>query len=236
MISLRVFTTDLLRGSRGRPSAPWHSISDLVTFTYLVRISRKYELDAPRLLRSIHSAWLQGESSFDDVSIRRRQMIGDDGVFLITQNGQVMTQLKLTSKLLEYLGKTDLRSLQLEGRSLGERVRPEPEDLMIKDLNSETRRFNLQVKVAEKSTPRIILSRQGRELLLSTATISDGSGTIKLPLWNAQVDVVSVGDTLHIENAQLKRFRGELQVSVGKSTTLKVVGKGKDRSNSASSS
>jgi len=162
-------------------------------------------------------------------------MMGNDGVFLITQNDHVMTQLKLTSKLLEYLGKTDLRSLQLEGRSLGERVRSEPVDLMIKDLSSETRRFNLQAKVAEKSTPRIILSRQGRELLLSTATISDGSGTIKLPLWNAQVDVVSVGDTLHIENAQLKRFRGELQVSVGKSTTLKVVGKGNDRSNSASS-
>lgn len=161
--------------------------------------------------------------------------MGNDGVFLITQNDHVMTQLKLTSKLLEYLGKTDLRSLQLEGRSLGERVRSEPVDLMIKDLSSETRRFNLQAKVAEKSTPRIILSRQGRELLLSTATISDGSGTIKLPLWNAQVDVVSVGDTLHIENAQLKRFRGELQVSVGKSTTLKVVGKGNDRSNSASS-
>lgn len=227
MISLRVFTTDLLRGTRGRPSAPWHSISDFVSFTYLVRISRKYELDAPRLLRSIHCAWLQGESSFDDISIKRRKMTGDDGVFLITQNDHVMTQLKLTSKLLEYLGKTDLRSLRFEGRSLGEKISSEPEDLMIKDLSSEAKGFNLQAKVAEKSTPRVILSREGRELLLSTATISDGSGTIKLPLWNSQVDAVSVGDTLRIENAHLKRFQGELQVSVRKSTTLKVVGKGK---------
>jgi len=129
--------------------------------------------------------------------------------------------------LLEYLGKTDLRSLRFEGRSLGEKISSEPEDLMIKDLSSEAKGFNLQAKVAEKSTPRVILSREGRELLLSTATISDGSGTIKLPLWNSQVDAVSVGDTLRIENAHLKRFQGELQVSVRKSTTLKVVGKGK---------
>jgi len=32
-----------------------------------------------------------------------------------------------------------------------------------------------------------------------------------------------VGDLLHIENAQLKKFRGKLQVRVGKYTKLRVI-------------
>ena len=97
------------------------------------------------------------------------------------------------------------------------------EDLEIKDLNSETKRFNLNAKVTEKSSPRTILSRWGTTLQLSTATITDRSGTIKLPLWNGQVDMISVGDRLRIENARLKRFRGELQVKLDRLAKLHVV-------------
>jgi replication factor A1 len=95
----------------------------------------------------------------------------------------------------------------------------ESENVEIKDLNSATKHFNLNVKVTEKSTPRIVPSMYGKRLL-STATISDRSGTIKLPLWNDQIDMASVGDRLHITNARLKRFRGELQVRIGKSTKV----------------
>jgi replication factor A1 len=224
-ISLRTATMDIVRGTRGRPSAPWHSIFDVVSLTYLVRVSKKYEIETSKLLECVHGAWLQGESSFGDISIRRRQMIGDDGIFLITQNGKILTQLRLTSKLLEYLGKIDISNLQFEDYPLTKRNRLEPEDLEIKDLSSDIKRFNLEAKVTEKSTPKIIFSRLGKELLLSTVTIKDGSGTIKLPLWNDQIDMISVGDRVHIENARLKRFRGELQVRVGKFTKLQVIRK-----------
>ncbi len=198
-----MLTADLLCGTQGRPSAPWHSVSDMITFAYLVRISKKYEVDTHRLLECIHYAWIKGESSFDDISIKRRQIIGDNGIFLVKQDNRILTQIRLTSKLLEYLGKTDFRKINFEGYSVS-KARSEPQDLMIKDLNFGTKRFNLEAKVTEKSTPRIILSKWGRELLLSTATIMDRSGTIKLPLWNDQIGMVSVGDTLHIENAATK--------------------------------
>lgn len=54
-----------------------------------------------------------------------------------------MTQIRLTSKLLEYLGQTDFRKLSFEDYSVS-KARPEPEDLMIKDLNFGTKRFNLE--------------------------------------------------------------------------------------------
>jgi hypothetical protein len=105
----------------------------MITFAYLVRISKKYELDTHRLLECIHYAWIRGESSFDDISIKRRQITGDNGIFLIKQDNHILTQIRLTSKLLEYLGKTDFRKLSFEDYSVS-KARPEPEDLMIKDL------------------------------------------------------------------------------------------------------
>jgi replication factor A1 len=224
-ISLRRARLDLLYGTRGRPRAPWHSPSSMISLDYLVRISKKYELDSSTLLDCIQCAWTQGESSFDSVSVKRRQTMGNDGVFLITQNDQIMTQLKLTPVQLEQLRESGLHDLLSEDYAMDMRARPEPEDLMIKDLTPRTKRFNLQAKVTEKSTPRIILSQWGKELLLSTVTIKDRSGTIKLPLWNDQIEMVSVGDILRIENAQLKKFHGELNLRVGKSTMLRVVEK-----------
>lgn len=220
---MRTAKLDVLRGRRGRPGAPWHSFSNMTSFDYLVRISRKYELDASRLLDCIQCAWTRGESSFDDISVKRRQTAGDDGVFLITQNDQIMTQLKLTPARLEQLRRSGFHNLLSEEYATAKRARPEAENSMIKDLTSRTKRFNLQVKVTEKSTPRTILSKWGRELVLSTAIVKDQSGTIKLPLWNDQIGMVSVGDTLRIENAQLKEFQGELHLAVGKSTTLRIV-------------
>jgi len=106
--------TDVLGETRGRPHRPWHSMFDMVSFNYLVKISRKYEIETLKLLGCIHDAWIRGESSFDDTVIRRRQMIGDDSIFLVTQNERIITQLRITSRLLEYLGKMGLHSVQFE--------------------------------------------------------------------------------------------------------------------------
>jgi hypothetical protein len=103
---------DVLSERGGRPRAPWQSSFDMVSFNYLVRISKKYEIGTPKLLKCIRDAWIQGESSFDDIIIRRRQMIGDDGIFLVTQNERIITQLRITSRLLEYLRKIDAHSLR----------------------------------------------------------------------------------------------------------------------------
>jgi hypothetical protein len=195
----------------------------MVSFAYLVRISEKYEIETFKFLKCIHSAWLKGGSSCDGVCIRRRQITEDVGTLLITQDQTIIAQVRLTSWVLDYLVRPAIRSLRFEDYPEPMRKTSQPEDLEIKDLNSETRRFNLDAKVTEKSSPRTILSKWGETLLLSPATIMDQSGTIKLPLWKEQTSMISVGDLLHIENARLKRFRGELQVRVDRLAKLRVV-------------
>jgi ssDNA-binding replication factor A large subunit len=149
-------------------------------------------------------------------------MTEDVATFLITRDQKIIAQVRLTSPVLSYLVKPDIRNLRFEDSS-AKWESSRAEDLEIKDLSSETRRFNLNAKVTEKSSPRTILSRWGNTLLLSTATITDRSGAITLPLWKDQISRISVGDRIHIENARLKRFRGELQVRVDRLAKLRVV-------------
>jgi len=222
---LRAAAFEVLRARRGRPSGPWRSIADMVSVAYLVTVAEKYGLDTSKFLGCIHEAWLQGESFFDGILVKRRQMTGHDGIFLITQNERIMAQLRLRSNVLEHIGKIDIQSFKSKNRLADREIKPEPKNLMIKDLNSEAKRFNLEAKVTEKSAPRVVASKWGKEFLLSTVTIKDRSGTIKLPLWNNQVHMVSVGDLLRIENARLERFHGELQVRADKSTKLQVIEK-----------
>ena len=220
-IALQTVTLDIRRG--GKPNAPWKSKSDMVSFVYLVRISKKYEIETSKFLKCIHGAWIKGESSCDGVSIRRRQMTEDVGTLLITQDQRIIAQVRLTSRVLGYLERPEILNLRFEGYAAPKRKILQPDDLEIKDLNSKTKRFNLDAKVTEKSSLRTILSRWGEALLLSTATIMDRSGTITLPLWKEQTSMISVGDLIHIENARLKRFRGELQVRVDRLAKLRVV-------------
>ena len=223
--ALQTVTLDIRRGrgARGRPKAPWRSVSDEASFAYLVRISKKYEIETFKFLKCIHSAWVKGNSYCEGVSIRRRLMTEDIAIFLITSDRKIIAQVRLTSRLLGYLVKPETLNLRFEGFSASNWKASQAKDLEIKDLSAETKRFNLDAKVTEKSSPRTVLSRWGETFLLSTATIKDRSGAIKLPLWKDQISMISVGDRIHIENARLKRFRGEFQVRVDRLARLSVI-------------
>jgi len=65
-----------------------------------------------------------------------------------------------------------------------------------------------------------VRARFGNYASVTNALIADETGTIKLCLWNEQINSISVGDTIQIENARTSTFRGERQLSIGKSGTL----------------
>lgn len=95
--------------------------------------------------------------------------------------------------------------------------------MKIKDLSDGMRRVDVVAKVTEKSETREVRSRYRDETYqVADAMISDETGTIKLVLWNKQIEQVNVDDTVKIENGYIRSFRGEMQLSVGKYGTLTV--------------
>ncbi|MCW4002085.1 MAG: OB-fold nucleic acid binding domain-containing protein [Candidatus Bathyarchaeota archaeon] len=86
------------------------------------------------------------------------------------------------------------------------------------------RRVDVEAKIVEKSETREVRSRYRNETYrVADAMIQDDTGTVKLTLWNEQIDQVNIGDTIRIENGYITSFRGEIQLNSGKYGTLNVL-------------
>jgi replication factor A1 len=85
------------------------------------------------------------------------------------------------------------------------------------------KRVSVEAKVTEKSDTREVLSRfKDQTHKVASAIIADESGTIKLTLWNEQIDQVNVDNVVKIENGYVTSFKGEIQLNIGKYGKLSV--------------
>ncbi|MGB9841784.1 MAG: OB-fold nucleic acid binding domain-containing protein [Candidatus Bathyarchaeales archaeon] len=96
--------------------------------------------------------------------------------------------------------------------------------MKISELKNGMKRVNVEAKVVEKGAPRQVMSRfKDETYTVADAMIADETGSIKLTLWNEQIDQVNVNDTIRIENGYVTSFKGEIQLNVGKFGTLTVL-------------
>jgi replication factor A1 len=85
------------------------------------------------------------------------------------------------------------------------------------------KRVDVEGKVVEKGDPREVKSRFKDETYrIVDAVIADESGSIKLTLWNEQIEQVNIGDNVKIENGYVTSFKGETQLNVGKFGKLTI--------------
>lgn len=216
----------MFRYGRGRPRGPWHSMADMTSFAYLIRISNKYEIAPDKLFDCLIDAWTNKKALYKTTSIKCREKTDNAAMFLVMQNQNIIAQFKLNNETLKSLREVDLSSFHFEASTPAKKiVTLNAVTLQIKDLTAQTKLVNLKATVIAKSIVRMVFSKFGDALLVSTATISDKTGSTKLTLWNNQIDTISVGDAVQIENGQVKTFRGELQVSAGRRGKLHVIEK-----------
>jgi len=96
--------------------------------------------------------------------------------------------------------------------------------LKIKDLRDGMRRVDVEAKVIQKSDTREVHSRYGDETYrVADAIIKDDTGTIKLTLWNEQIEQVNIDDMVRIENGYIRSFREEIQLNVGRYGKLTIL-------------
>ena len=95
--------------------------------------------------------------------------------------------------------------------------------LKIKELRDGMKRVEVEAKVVSKEPGREVISRYKDVVYrVANAAVSDGTGTIKLTLWNDQIDQVNVNDSIKVENGYITTFRGEMQLNVGRYGKLSV--------------
>ena len=94
--------------------------------------------------------------------------------------------------------------------------------MKVSELKPGMRRVDVTAKIGEISPTREVTTRRGEQSRVATAVVSDDSGTVKLNLWNEQIDQVKTNDTVTIENGYVDSFRGETQLNVGRYGKLTV--------------
>jgi len=191
---------------------------------YLAFLSIKYEVDPDKLFYALISAGENRKSTCGNLSIKRRCELQDKTVLLITKGPKVVAQFPIPKKFL--VEKTnpirDFRKTNMLRRRLIKKNKTPP-SIHIRDLRTGMKQVNLKAKVLEIARPTLVFTRFGNYASVANASIEDETGTIKLCLWNEQINSISVGDIVQIENARVSMFRGERQLRIGKNGKLSVM-------------
>jgi len=207
---------------RGRPPNSTHSHADRKTLEYLARIAVMHKLDSSEFFNCIVEAWKQDESECEQLIIRCRKRTKDSAIFLFTTGRKVVAQFPIQTKILQGNNQLEGYMKTISARASSaknlEAVNPK-----IKDLKAGMKQVNLKAKVLEIPKPKMVYTRWGTEAYISNALITDETGTMRMSLWNQQIDMVSEGDVVKIKNSKVARFRGERQLRIGRGGSLSVV-------------
>jgi len=188
-------------------------------------ISGKYGIDSDDFFDGFVEAWKHQEFTCKSLLIECRRITRDYAVFLITNSYKVVAQFSIPKNILEETSPLkEFGYARAPRRTILERNKGK--HLRIGDLKSGMNQINLKARVLEIPKPRSVITRFGNFAKVANANIADETGIIRLPLWNKQIDTVSVGDLVQVENAHVATFRGELQLKVSRGGQLSVVEKG----------
>ncbi len=95
--------------------------------------------------------------------------------------------------------------------------------VQIKDLVPKQGNVDIVLDITEVGEAREF-AKFGKPGRVATAMAKDETGTVKVTLWNEQIDQVKANDKVEIKNGYVSEWQGELQVSTGRNGTLTVQG------------
>lgn len=192
-------------------------------YEYLAFLSLKYEVDADAFFQALVSAGKNRRSTCGGLSIECRYKQKESAVFMITKGSKVVAQFPISTEFLlmrdnpiKEAGKAAVLWRRLIKKDRG------PHLLHIRELRIGMKRVSLKAEVVEIAEPTFVVTRFGNCASVANALISDETGKIKLCLWNEQINSISVGDIVQIENARISAFKGERQLRLGKNGNLHI--------------
>ncbi|RLI34349.1 hypothetical protein DRO66_08970 [Candidatus Bathyarchaeota archaeon] len=93
----------------------------------------------------------------------------------------------------------------------------------IDNLRFGMKGIDVKAKIVEVPPIKPGITRWGTECYVSNAMIADETGSIRLSLWNKQIDKVRVGDEVELTNCSVSRFAGQPQLRLRRKSTMSVI-------------
>ena len=183
-------------------------------------LARKYDLKPIALYDAMVEARNSKESTCGSLSIEFRKAGKNTFCYMFSRNNRAVAQAAISEYSLGKLRQVPPELARLLNGGHGGPVATDGSKLEkhIVDLQVGLRHVSLRARVIDKTEVRTVQSRDGLPLVVCSATLSDGTGQIRLSLWNRHIDSVTKNDIVVIHEATVGHFRGEMQLSIPKKT------------------
>lgn len=191
--------------------------SELRVRDSILRLAQRYRLDPNDLLDDFIEAWKHGSIQQASYTISCRHRNAQSGMFQITHN-QVISQFPIDLAVL--MNPDNFRHYFRDFQF--EKIPSQQIYITIDELRYKSRGVNLKAKVVEIPLRRYVTTRWGAPASVSNVKIMDDTGSIRLSLWNHQIDTVSIGDEIDIRGGHVGRHMGNLQLRLGKKGTISI--------------
>jgi replication factor A1 len=182
-------------------------------------LADKHKLNPNELFDAFIAAWKHGKDKKSGYTITCRQTNSQSGIFLISFNDKVISQFSIA---LTVLRNPDRYRYTFQDFKIEQTEEPSDSYLTIDELRFRMRHVNLKAKVVEKPRKKQVRTRWGASAFVSNVKIIDDTGSIRLSLWNQQIDIVNVGDEIDIHGGHVAQHAGYLQLRIGKKGTMSV--------------
>jgi ssDNA-binding replication factor A large subunit len=97
------------------------------------------------------------------------------------------------------------------------------DSICIQNLRHGMKKVNLKAEILETQKPVLVNTQYGNRVMLTNALIADETGKVKLCLWGEQTYFPAVGDMVQITHGSVRIFKGERQLSLGRSGTCSIL-------------
>ena len=187
----------------------------------IVLIALKNGLDPISLTSAMGEAYKNGTQHLGALEITYRRDNKDSHMFLLTREGKVVSQFPLT---LDLVSDPNLLRRLVEDFPVPYRFIEKPGNHRrnIEELRFGMKKVNLGARIVEIPPRKLVTTEYGNQCYVSNAKIADDTGTIRLSLWNDQIETFHVGDKVEIENCYVSSYAGEQQLRIGRSGAISI--------------
>ena len=204
---------------------------------YLAFLAIKYEVPPEQFLNALRVAKGNKVIQCEKLTVQLRIKLKDKSIFLIKKGLEVIAQFPVSNSFLLDRNNQLMNFMETKiiRKYLAKKNRTTPAN-NIRGLRPGMTKVNIKAEILEIAEPKRVVTRYGNNANIVKVLIGDETGTIKLCLWNEQIDNVVKGEIVQIENAQASAFRGERQLALGKKGTLVTISKSSDSQSISESS
>jgi len=91
---------------------------------------------------------------------------------------------------------------------------------VVQSLKEKLDGVDIRLRILSKSNPRTVKTKDGQEHMVAEATVGDRTGSVKLSLWDTQINEILAGDIIDLRNAYVNSFGGRLRLNIGRFGTI----------------